>query len=257
MRIIFNVVIVCITLFTMVSCGDSTSLDWDVDIYTKIRKSGNDTIYALSGYAYAYQPMSKVSVSTPTYTDEDGKFENSQEISLRKFIGLDNSWILPGLDSDYSKTYPIIGDYTFYATTSGGDATYTKNNTISKKVILPTSFVSVIYDATSDSYKITWNWMSGVTNYRVNLYKGDLLVAQSGLTREPIATITIQEGKGFNDVAVAIGDAVNFEVVGNVYETSTSSKIEIQASMVQSIVWGEDYNAPSSSSSSSTASSAR
>lgn len=248
-------ILLTITLLSITTgCKKESSLEWDMDVYTKIRKSGNDTLYALSAYAYAYQEMSDVTLTIPGYNDKDGNYIVPKESNMTKFIGLNKSWILPTSNSDYTKIYPVIGEYSIVATNTNDGAKYSKTNNLSRFIVLPSKFVSLTYNQTENKYILSWNWMSGATNYRIYLYKGEELVAQSSLTREPTGSITLTDGKGYNDISIATGDNISFEVVGNVYESSTSSKIKSQASMVYDIKWGDSYKAPEESAASSSAS---
>lgn len=250
----FYILLIIITLNTFTGCKKDSSLEWDMDVYTKIRKSGNDTLYALTAYAYAYQEMSDVVLTIPGYNDEDGKYIVPTKTNMSKFIGLNKSWILPTTNSDYTKTYPVVGDYSIEATNTEDGAKYSKSNNLSRFIILPSKFLALTYNQADNKYILTWNWMSGATNYRIYLYKGEELVAQSSLTREPTGSIVLTDGKGYNDISIETGDNITFEVVGNVYESSTSSKIKSQASMVYDIKWGDSYKAPEESSSSPAAS---
>ncbi|MDC1105355.1 hypothetical protein OAT16_01540 [Prolixibacteraceae bacterium] len=257
MRRTLDILMIFTSLLTFVSCSSSSSIDWDVDVYTKIRLDGNDTLYALTAYAYAYQNISNVTVSTPAYTNENQEYIKPTTLLMSKFVGQDNSWYLPAENAAYVKTYPIVGTYEFNAVGSGDNNAVLKKNTLSQRVILPSEIYTITFDDKTNSYNLTWRWMTDASNYRAYVYKGTEMISQSSLSREPIGIINLTDGKGYNGIEVNQGDAVTFEIVGNIYEGATSSRIQSQASMTYDLNWGESYTSPTAPAPSASASNAR
>ncbi|QZT35614.1 hypothetical protein K5X82_09785 [Halosquirtibacter xylanolyticus] len=260
MKQTLETLVIFIALMMLNSCTSSSSLDWDVDVYTKIRKDGNDTLYALTAYAYSYQNIANVTLDVPAYTNEEDEYIQSKTLLMSKFVGQDKSWILPTNNGSYVKEFPVIGTYQFSATNVDDSSSGVKENTLGQSIVLPTEIYTIVYDAENNSYKLTWNWMTSAANYRAYVYKGDVMLSQSSLSRDPNGVITLTDGKGYNNVEVNNGDAVMFEIVGNVYESASSTRLQSQASMTYNLNWGESYtspSAPAASSSAATTSSAR
>jgi hypothetical protein len=226
-------VLVSITLF-LASCNksqDEGSGTGDAIIVAK--KSGTNTVYGVSLYAYSFGPFQSVKATssanaTKTYT-------------LKENQGYKTNFAYEATDAEFTTTKPVASTYNFSAVFENGVTDEFQDNLTDKVLAVP-SIEKTEYSTTTTEYTTTWASVTDANSYAINILDGSTMVFGSLELDKTIKSYTLSSTSsgwltGITPVAGKTYtlrlNAYLYEPNGNTYNMQTVSIAE------KPIVWGK------------------
>ena len=149
-------------LLLAISCNDKNDDDSTVigDVIVVSKKSGDNTVYALTFYAYAYSSLKSVKVTgvvNPVSVDltSTGTYSNFDFIKVPT-------------DNDFSTTKPSIDTFTFNAEFENG-STYVAQDILTSDILEPVTIETCQYNVTNDRAEFSWTALTNADSYSIDI----------------------------------------------------------------------------------------
>ena len=233
MRQLKFILLVMITT-VLASCNkgqDEGSGTGDAIIVAK--KSGTNTVYAVSLYAYSFSPFQSVKVTSSA--------DATKTYNLKANQGYKTNFAYEAPDAEFTTTKPVASTFNFSAVFENGVTDVFQDDLTDKVLAVPTIEKSV-YDATTTELTTTWLSVTDADSYAINILDGSTLVFGSLELANTIKTFTLSSTSSgwITGITPVIGktytlrlSAYLYEPKGNTYNMQAVSMAEKQ------ITWGK------------------
>jgi hypothetical protein len=222
------------TILFMASCNksqDEGSGTGDAIIVAK--KSGTNTVYGVSLYAYSFSPFQSVKVTSSA--------DATKTYNLKENQGYKTNFAYEAPDADFTTTKPVASTFNFSAVFENGVTNEFQDNLTDKVLAIPVVEKSV-YDAITTELTTTWASVTDADSYAINILDGSTMVFGSLELANTIKSFTLSSTSSgwISGVTPVVGktytlrlNAYLYEPNGNTYNMQAVSIAE------KSIVWGK------------------
>lgn len=158
--------ILAILLATLLvaSCNKDEEGTGTGDALVVVKKSGSNTVYGLSLYAYTFSTFTSVSAVSSANPEKTYTLKSN----LSNF-----SYETP--QTEFSAVKPAAATFTFSATFENG-VQRTFQNTLLDAVLPVPAFDQCEYNETTHQLEIKWPLLDGATGYAINILEGNQMV---------------------------------------------------------------------------------
>ena len=197
------------------------------------KKSGTNTVYAVSLYAYSFSPFQSVKVTSSA--------DATKTYNLKANQGYKTNFAYEAPDAEFTTTKPVASTFNFSAVFENGVTDVFQDDLTDKVLAVPTIEKSV-YDATTTELTTTWLSVTDADSYAINILDGSTLVFGSLELANTIKTFTLSSTSSgwITGITPVIGktytlrlNAYLYEPKGNTYNMQAVSMAEKQ------ITWGK------------------
>jgi hypothetical protein len=228
----FFVIVLVVAL--LASCNKDNQPTGVGDALIVAKKSGSNTVYGLSLYAYTFSSFQ--SVKAVSSADAGNTY------TLQSYPGYASNYYYETPDADYSTTKPAASIYTFTAVFSDG-STQDFQDELSDLALLPPNIEKCAYDVTAGVLEVTWTPVTDADSYSVKILDGTTQVFGSPELSSIIKTYTISaSGNGWATGFTPVNGktytvktfAYLYEPQGNAYNVQALSVTDT------SVLWGNE-----------------
>jgi len=197
------------------------------------KKSGTNTVYGVSLYAYSFSPFQSVKVTSSA--------DATKTYNLKENQGYKTNFAYEAPDAEFTTTKPVASTYNFSAVFENGVTDVFQDDLTDKVLAVPTIEKSV-YDATTTELTTTWLSVTDADSYAINILDGSTLVFGSLELANTIKTFTLSSTSSgwITGITPVVGktytlrlNAYLYEPNGNTYNMQAVSMAEKQ------ITWGK------------------
>ena len=226
-------VLVSIALF-MASCNksqDEGSGTGDAIIVAK--KSGTNTVYGVSLYAYSFSPFQSVKVTSSA--------DATKTYNLKENQGYKTNFAYEAPDAEFTTTKPVASTFNFSAVFENGVTDEFQDNLTAKVLAVPVIEKSV-YDVTTTELTTTWASVTDADSYAINILDGSTMVFGSLELANTIKTFTLSSTSSgwITGVTPVVGKTYTLRLNAYLYEPNGNTYNMQSVSMAEkSIVWGK------------------
>lgn len=229
----FKFFAIFILALSILSCSKKEDVATGVgDAIIIVKKSGTNTVYGVSLFAYTYsafQSVKAVSSAAPEKT-----------LTLKANQGYNSNFYLEAADNEFTTTKPAASIYKFSAIFENG-ATDEFQNELTDKVVAPAILDTCQYKPTRHLLRVVWKDVVDAESYSISIYDGSTVVfASLELDPKIKAYSIVSYGSGWaSGFTPENGKTYTVKVFAYLYET-TKTAYNVQAvSVVESpVVWG-------------------
>ena len=233
MRQLKFILLVMITT-VLVSCNKSQNEGSGTgDAIIVAKKSGTNTVCAVSLYAYSFSPFQSVKVTSSA--------DATKNYNLKANQGYKTNFAYEAPDAEFTTTKPVASTFNFSAVFENGVTDVFQDDLTDKVLAVPTIEKSV-YDATTTELTTTWLSVTDADSYAINILDGSTLVFGSLELANTIKTFTLSSTSSgwITGITPVVGktytlrlNAYLYEPKGNTYNMQAVSMAEKQ------ITWGK------------------
>ena len=222
------------TASLLISCNKSNSEATGAgDAVIVAKKSGSETVYGISLYAYTYSSFSSVKVVSSAIAD--------QTYTLKANQGFKTNYYYETPESGFSPTKPEPATYSFSAVFDNG-ATDEFTDVLTDKVLPLPNIESCVYNPTAHQLDVKWTTLTDADSYAINILDGTKVVFASIELAKTLKAYSISTSGGgwATDFTPVAGRPYTVRLLAFLYETEPDP-LNVQASSFsdQSVVWGE------------------
>lgn len=229
----FKFFVLFVLALSILSCNKKDDVATGVgDAVVIVKKSGNNTVYGVSLFAYTFSAFQSVKVVSTAAPDKT--------FTLKANQGYTSNFYLEAADNDFSTTKPAATTYKFSAIFENG-ATDEFQNELSDKVVAPTILDTCQYKPTRHLLRVVWKDVTDADSYSISIYDGSTLVFASLEIANTIRAYSIVSyGSGWaSGFTPQNGKTYTVKVYAYLYEPSKSSYNVQAVSVTESqVVWG-------------------
>ncbi len=179
----FKVVLLAFLVLVVLSCNEKEDSTVVGDAIVVAKKSGNDTVYAMAYYAYAYTPLKSVTVHAMV--------NSFPATALAANGNYTTNFIKEPEDKDFTIFKPSADTYVFNAVFESGKTYETQDETTS--VILGLPIIEKCTYNTEKAYaELSWTALTNADSYVVTVYDvSNSIVFRSGEFANTVTSTTI------------------------------------------------------------------
>jgi hypothetical protein len=229
----FRILAIVLLAALITSCNkDSDNATGVGDVLIVAKRSGANTVYGISIYAYTFSAFQSVKV---TDTSESGK-----TYDLQSNQGYKTNFYYEIPDAQFTTTKPTPATYNFSGIFENG-ATDEFQDVLTDKVLAPPAIEQCTYNSTKSLQELTWTTLSGADSYAINILDGTTIVFASAELANTVKTFGISSsGAGWiTGFTPENGKAYTFKLYAFMYE-SGGDAYNVQSTSVSEITanWG-------------------
>lgn len=149
-------------LLLAIACNDKNDDDSTVlgDALVVSKKSGNNTVYALTFYAYAYSSLKSVKVTGVV---------NPISVDLSTTGNYSSAYFVKEpTDNDFSTTKPSPDTFTFNAEFENGNK-YVAQDILTADILEPVTIETCKYNVTNARAEFIWTALSNADSYSISI----------------------------------------------------------------------------------------
>jgi hypothetical protein len=218
----------------MASCNksqDEGSGTGDAIIVAK--KSGTNTVYGVSLYAYSFSPFQSVKATSLA--------DATKTFNLKENRGYKTNFAYEAPDAEFTTSKPVASVYNFSAVFENG-VTNEFQDILTDKVLSVPTIEKSVYDVTTTELTTTWASVTDANSYAINILDGTTMVFGSLELVNTIKSFTLSSTSSgwITGVTPVVGktytlrlNAYLYEPNGNTYNMQAISIAE------KPIVWGK------------------
>ncbi|MGE5394518.1 MAG: hypothetical protein ACM3P1_07210 [Candidatus Saccharibacteria bacterium] len=225
-----KILFILLAVVLATSCNKEEQVTGVGDVLIVAKKSGSDTVYGISLYAYTFSSFSSVSAVGPS---------NSHNTYTLKSMNGTFGYETP--DSEFSTAKPAAGTYTFTATFDNGVKQVFDNTLLDAVLPIPT-FEKCAYNKLTQQLEVKWQLLNGATSYAINILDGSKIVFASQPLRNvtsPSFAIRSTPGGWAQNYVPEDGKTYTVRLFAYMYEPNGGSYNVQCVSMADSnMVWG-------------------
>ncbi len=197
------------------------------------KKSGTNTVYGVTLYAYSFSPFQSVKATSAV--------DATKTYTLKVNQGYKTNFYYETPDAEFTTTKPAATTYNFAAVFENGVTDEFEDNLTDKVLALPT-IEKAEYNLTSADLGVTWKSVPDADSYAINIFDGTSLVYSSPELVNTLKYFAVGSSSGWvTGVTPVSGKSYTVRVLAFLYEPNGDS-YNIQAvSMADSdkpIAWG-------------------
>jgi len=222
------------TILFMTSCNksqDEGSGTGDAIIVAK--KSGTNTVYGVSLYAYSFSPFQSVKAASSV--------DATKTYTLKENQGFKTNFSYDAPDADFTTTKPVSSTFNFSAVFENGVTDEFQDNLTDKVLAVPVIEKSV-YDATTTELTTTWASVTDADSYAINILDGSTMVFGSLELANTIKSYTLSSTSSgwITGVTPVEGKTYTVRLNAYLYEPNGDTYNMQAVSMAEkTIVWGK------------------
>lgn len=168
----FRILVILLAVVMATSCNKEEQATGVGDVLVVAKKSGSNTVYGISLFAYTFSTFTGVSVVSPANPPKSYTLK-----SKNGTFGYETP------ESEFSTVKPGAGTYTFTATFENGAQQVFENTLLDAVLPIPT-FEKCAYNKLTQQLEIKWQLLSGATSYSINILDGSKIVFASQQLRD-------------------------------------------------------------------------
>lgn len=225
-----RILAILLAVLMVSSCNKDEEGTGTGDALIVVKKSGSNTVYGLSIYAYTYSTFTSVSAVSSA---NPGKTYTLK--AMNGAFGYETP------ESEYSTVKPAAATYTFTATFDNGVQQVFENTLLDAVLPIPT-FEKCAYNKLTQQLEIKWQLLNGATSYAINILDGSKIVFASQQLRDissPSYAIRSMRGGWAQDYVPEDGKTYTVRLFAYMFEPNGGSYNVQCISMADSnVVWG-------------------
>lgn len=229
----FKFIMLVIIATAVASCNKSQDEATGVgDAIIIVKKSGTETVYGYSLYAYSFSPFKSVTATNAVIPDKTFTLSANQTYKT-------NFYYEPA-DTDFKTTKPVVSTFKFSAVFENG-ATDEFQDEVTDKALAVPSIDKTEYNATSKELGVTWTSVTGADSYGINILEGEKVVYGSPELLNTVKYYAVSSTSGWATGHPVVGKTYTVRLNAYLYEPSGDS-YNIQAvSIAEKTIpkWGE------------------
>ncbi len=227
---LFTILLFAALMFSCIKSEDNGTGAGDAIIVAK--KSGPDTVYGITLYAYtfsSFKSVTAVSTSLPEHT-----------YTLKANQGYKTNFYYETPESELTTTKPAASTYNFSAVFDNG-ATDEFQDVLSDKVLEVPTIEKCEFNTTLNQLEITWASLTDADSYAINILDGSTAVFGSIELAKTLKSYSIKaSGDGWaNGFTPVAGHTYTVKLFAFLYENAADA-YNVQASSVAetTVNWG-------------------
>ena len=203
------------------------------DAIIVVKKSGTNTVYGVSLYAYSFSPFQSVKATSSV--------DATKTYTLKENQGYKTNFAYEAPDAEFTTTKPVASTYNFSAVFENGVTDEFTDELTTSVLAVPVLDVPK-YDATTTELTATWASVTDADSYAINIMDGSTMVFGSLELANTIKSYTLSSTSSgwITGVKPVVGktytlrlNAYLYEPNGNTYNMQAVSMAE------QQITWGK------------------
>lgn len=226
--------VLILLVFSFVACNKDDDQPTGIgDALVVTKKSGNNTVYGISLYAYtfsSFKTVKAVSTADPTKT-----------YTLAANQGYKTNFFFETPDAAFAATKPAAATYNFSATFENG-ATHEFQDVLSDKTLGLPVIEKCTYNKTTGMLDVAWTTLTDADSYAINILDGTTLVFGSPELANTVKAYSISSNGGgwASGFTPANGKTYTVKLYAFLYESGGNS-YNVQATSVSETpaLWGE------------------
>ncbi len=203
------------------------------DVLVVTKKSGLNTVYGLSFYAYSFSPFQSVTAVSST---APGK-----TYTLKSNSGYKTNFYYETPDSEFSTTKPAAATYHFSSAFENG-ATDEFQDEVSDKILSVPNIEKCEYNPTKQQIELTWTTLTNADSYSMNILDGPTLVFGSTELANTLKFYAVSTAGGgwISNFTPASGKSYTVKLFAFLYEPGGNS-YNVQSTSVAetTVIWGQ------------------
>jgi len=152
------------------SCGKDNEQTGTGDVMIVAKKSGGETVYGLSLYAYTFGTFESVKAFSAA---DPGKI-----YTLKPIPGLKTNFYYEMTDAEFKTTKPAASTYNFQFVFLNG-TTHESQDILLETALEPPTFEKCEYNETDHQLEVTWAALTNADSYAINILDGQNVVFAS------------------------------------------------------------------------------
>jgi hypothetical protein len=230
----FKVVLLALLVLVTLSCNEKDDSTVVGDAIVVAKKSGNDTVYAMAYYAYAYTSLKSVTVHAMV--------NSFPATALAANGNYTTNFIKEPEDEDFTNTKPSADTFVFKAVFESGK-TYETEDDISSDILGLPVIETCIFNADKSYAEISWTALTNADSYVITVYNAsNSIVFRSGEFANTVTSTTISASTSGWETGFPVSKgSYKVRIQAFKYEDSTNpNSYHIQSTSYSeaSLVWG-------------------
>lgn len=225
-----RILAILLAVILITSCNKEEQATGVGDVLIVAKKSGSDTVYGVSLFAYTFSSFSSVSA-----VSSDNPPKSYTLKSMNGAFGYETP------ENAYSTTKPAAGTYTFTATFENGVQQVFENTLLDAVLPIPT-FENCAYNKATQQLEIKWQLLNGATGYTINILDGSKVVFASQPLRDvtkPSFAIRSAPGGWAQNYVPEDGKTYTVRLYAYMYEPNGGSyNVQCVSMADNNVVWG-------------------
>lgn len=229
----FKFFLLVIVAATMVSCNKTENQATGVgDVLIVTKKTGSNTVYGLSLYAYTYSSFQSVKAFSTVQPDKIYTLKSNQGYKTNSYYETP--------DAEFTTTKPEASTFDFSAVFENGVINGFQDILSDKALPLPI-IEKCEYNSTKGQIDVNWTLLADADSYAINIWDGSTLVFGS---TELIKTrnnysISASGGGWANGFTPQSGKTYTVRLLAFLYEPGGDAYNMQASSMIETtVVWG-------------------
>jgi hypothetical protein len=233
MRQLKFILLVMITT-VLASCNkgqDEGSGTGDAIIVAK--KSGTNTVYGVSLYAYSFSLFQSVKATSSA--------DATKTYTLKENQGYKTNFAFEAPDAEFTTIKPVASTFNFSAVFENGVTNEFQDNLTDKVLAVPV-IDKLVYDATTTELTTTWASLTDADSYAINILDGSTMVFGSLELVNTIKSFTLSSTSSgwITGVTPVVGKTYTLRLNAYLYEPNGNTYNMQAVSMAEKpIVWGK------------------
>ena len=226
-------VLVSIALF-IASCNKSQDEGSGTgDAIIVVKKSGTNTVYGVSLYAYSFSPFQSVKATSSA--------DATKNYTLKENQGYKTNFAYEAPDNEFTVTKPVASTFNFTAVFENGVTDEFADELTASTLSVPVLDVPK-FDATTSELTATWASVTDADSYAINIMDGSTMVFGSLELANTIKSYTLSATSSgwINGITPVAGKTYTVRLNAYLYEDNGNTYNMQSVSMAErSIVWGK------------------
>ncbi len=203
------------------------------DAIIVVKKSGTNTIYGVSLYAYSFSPFKSVKATSSA--------DATKTYTLKGNQGYKTNFAYEAPDAEFTTTKPVASTFNFSAVFENGVTDEFTDELTASVLSVPVLDVPK-FDTTTTELTATWVSVTDADSYAINILDGSTMVFGSLELANTIKSYTLSSTSNgwFTGVTPVVGKTYTVRLNAYLYEPNGNTYNMQSVSMAEkSIVWGK------------------
>jgi hypothetical protein len=223
-----------LSAFILGACNKDNDQTGIGDVMIVAKKSGGETVYGLSFYAYTFGTFESVKAFSAADPDKIYTLKPNQ--------GLKTNFYYEMTDAEFKTTKPTASTYTFQFAFLNGTA-HESQDVLLEKALDPPTFEKCQYNETAHQLEVTWAALTNADSYAINILDGQNVVFASPELANTGRSFFIKTtgggwAAGFTPTS---GKTYKVKLLAFHYESQQNNAYNVQATSVSetTATWGD------------------
>lgn len=229
----FRIIAILLAVILMVSCNKYDDKATGVgDVMIVAKKSGANTVYGISLYAYSLSPFASVIAVSEADPGKTYTLKANQEY--------ETSFYYETPENEFTTTKPLASTFKFSAIFENGVVQEFENNLSDKVLPIPT-FEKCEYNAVDHQLDVKWTLISNASSYSISIFSNSKIIFGRPELKNDGGTLTIKTSDiGWaEDSKPESGKTYTVRLFAYLYEPGGGAfNIQSSSFAEQTVVWG-------------------